>query len=381
MPAPTNYPDWGTDQTNNVDPPGAKKAAGWVPGEQPPSGWFNWWQWVVGLWVRWLDTLTTQHETKITTLQTDLDALEAGHTTLAADAARTGIANTFTQPQTINASATEPDTPLLTTTQLPSGYPANTANLWKVELAFPTDASCWVGFFVGQTTKRFALAYNARWHLDTQRWRQLDATRNSYALVLRDDRYVLSKVAAGTAPWADWPEAAVGGDLYVGGAVFTGVDFRISSATGEYNFTTPRAHSDWTIPLSDSSGETFLQSDGSYKVGPDGASWPLKVPDGTVLTNIYVIVEHATGASGIAALVRRNRGNLLLPTTWPTQEIVASSPLVLASGVQLLQIGCDGHLVDGAWEYSVKFNRADPNDKVGRIALGTFNEKGIRNYG
>ena len=381
MPAPTKYPDWGTDETNNVEPPGAKKNAGWVPAEQPPSGWFNWWQWTVGLWTRWLDTLTVQHETKITTLQIDLDALEAAHTTLAADAARTSVPNTFTQPQVINASATEPDTPLLTTTQLPSGYPPNTANLWRLELAFPTDPTSWVGLFVGQATKRFALTYNARWHLDTQRWRQLDTARNSYAIVLRDDRYVLSKVAAGSAPWADWPEAAIGGDLYVGGAVFTGVDFRISSATGEYNFTSERSRLDWTIPLACSSGETFLQSDGSYTVGPAGAAWPLKVPAGTRLSDIYVIVDHASGASSIAALVRRNKGNVILPTTWPSQEFIASSPLNPASGVQVLTIGCDGHTVDGAWEYSIRFVRAHVDDRVGRIVLGEFLEKGIRNYG
>lgn len=381
MPAPTHYPDWGTDETNNVEPPGGKKAAGWVPAEQPPSGWFNWWQWIVGVWVRWLDALTVEHEAEITTLQADVDALEDAHTTLAADAARTSLTNTFTATQVINASATEPDTALLTTTQLPSGYPANTDNLWKLELMFPTDPTCAIGLFAGQATKRFALTYNARWHLDTQRWRQLDTTRNSYAIVCRDDRYVLSKVAAGAAPWADWPEAAVGGDLYVGGAVFTGVDFRISSATGEYNFTTPRARNDWTVPLSDSSGETFLQDDGSYTVGPAGASWPLKVPVGTTLSNMYLIVEQGSAAGSEAKLVRRNRGNLVLPTTWPTQEILYSAIGSNANGVQLLTIECDGHVIAADWEYSVQFERAHADDRVGRIALGTFVEKGIRNYG
>ena len=52
MAAPSKYPDWATDQTNNLEPPAGKVAAGWVAGEEPPSGWFNWWQNLVGLWVR-----------------------------------------------------------------------------------------------------------------------------------------------------------------------------------------------------------------------------------------------------------------------------------------------------------------------------------------
>jgi hypothetical protein len=56
MPAPTNHPDWATDATNNVEPPSGKVAVGWVAGEEPPASWFNWWQNLVGLWIRWFDT-------------------------------------------------------------------------------------------------------------------------------------------------------------------------------------------------------------------------------------------------------------------------------------------------------------------------------------
>jgi len=52
---PTKFPTWATDGTNVVEPPDAKKATGWVPLEEPPSSWFNWWQNNVNAWVEWLD--------------------------------------------------------------------------------------------------------------------------------------------------------------------------------------------------------------------------------------------------------------------------------------------------------------------------------------
>src|SRR3954468_16922705 len=106
MPAPTKYPDWATDESNNVEPPDAKKAAGWVPGEEPPSSWFNWWKNLAGQWVRWLEeranTLTTDldaAEADIDTLQSDLDTLEAATAALASDAARKSQQNTFVKSQ------------------------------------------------------------------------------------------------------------------------------------------------------------------------------------------------------------------------------------------------------------------------------------------
>lgn len=61
MAAPTEYPDWATDETNNLAPPPSKVAEGWVPAEEPPSSWFNWWMNLVGLWVRhFVSTLSSQ---------------------------------------------------------------------------------------------------------------------------------------------------------------------------------------------------------------------------------------------------------------------------------------------------------------------------------
>lgn len=90
MPAPTKYPDWATDGTNVVEPPAGKVTAGWVPGEQPPAGWFNAWQALVGQWVRWFDEAVND-------LLGRVSAVEP----IAADAALKSAPNTFTQPQTI----------------------------------------------------------------------------------------------------------------------------------------------------------------------------------------------------------------------------------------------------------------------------------------
>lgn len=97
MPAPTKYPDWATDGTNVVEPPAGKKAAGWVAAERPPSGWFNWWQGVVGQWTRWLDSQVVDALARIAAVEP-----------VAADAARKSVSNTFSQPNSFqNVDAAE----------------------------------------------------------------------------------------------------------------------------------------------------------------------------------------------------------------------------------------------------------------------------------
>jgi len=57
-----DWPDWAVDTENNgsdntpnkVEPTPTKKAKGWGFPEKPPRGEFNWWQNLVGLWVRQL---------------------------------------------------------------------------------------------------------------------------------------------------------------------------------------------------------------------------------------------------------------------------------------------------------------------------------------
>jgi len=55
MPRPTQLPEWDTSGANILEPSAGKKAAGWLAGERPPSGWWNWWQRLVYDWVKWID--------------------------------------------------------------------------------------------------------------------------------------------------------------------------------------------------------------------------------------------------------------------------------------------------------------------------------------
>lgn len=384
MPAPTKYPDWGTDDTNNIEPPDAKKAAGWVPAEQPPSSWFNWWQWIVGLWVRWLeeranttDTHVATAEADIDTLQADLDALETAHSTLAGNAALKNVVNTFTQAQIINAENDAADWPLISTTQKPGddnssapGVPAGT-NRWKAVIEVPTQDNAFARIYAGQSPDGAAMVNNAHWHIPTQKWRQDDDSYPSTAIVGRSGAWTASYVPAGAAAWADWPNDS-GGDFIAGGNI---------AAKGQFVYQGTHVRNDFTIPLSCSSGETILQTDGSYKVGNDGASWPLKLPDGTVLTDIYVVVDQATAFGALASLVRRDKGNLVLPTTVPVQTIVASANGPAATGVQLITISCSGHVYAASQEYAIQFKHVHADDKIARIAMGAFNETFIQHLG
>lgn len=52
---PTTIPRWNDDLTNNTEPPEAKKDAGWIFQEIPPSTWENWKAQLNGQWWKWLD--------------------------------------------------------------------------------------------------------------------------------------------------------------------------------------------------------------------------------------------------------------------------------------------------------------------------------------
>jgi len=55
MTKPIKLPTWATSSPNVVEPSDGKKAQGWVPGEQPPAAFFNYWQNLVHQWVTWFD--------------------------------------------------------------------------------------------------------------------------------------------------------------------------------------------------------------------------------------------------------------------------------------------------------------------------------------
>lgn len=56
MAKPSIVPTWATDPgAQIIEPSGARRSLGWVPGDRPPAQEFNWWQNAVGQWVDWLD--------------------------------------------------------------------------------------------------------------------------------------------------------------------------------------------------------------------------------------------------------------------------------------------------------------------------------------
>lgn len=55
---PEQLPEWATaPEADVVEPPAAKKAKGWVQGEKPPAGYFNWIFRLLGTWIAWLSWL------------------------------------------------------------------------------------------------------------------------------------------------------------------------------------------------------------------------------------------------------------------------------------------------------------------------------------
>lgn len=206
-------------------------------------------------------------------------------------------ANVFTKGQTINAEQAWADAHLLTTTQMPGDDPTDIGapgtNKWKLALGpFPTDPTCWVGFWVGQSTKRFTISYNARWHIPTQKWRQLDTARDSYAFVCRDAVFLLSKVAAGSAAWSDWP---AGGDV----------------AANRFTYDPPQVITKGIDPTAGSgdggmtaSGRSVLMSPNNYR------AYPLRFPHGSKLGQVKIKVQ-ATGndAEVTVRLTRRYNVN------------------------------------------------------------------------
>jgi hypothetical protein len=55
MPKPSKLPTWATSSPNILEPSDGKKAQGWVPGEQPPASFFNYWQGLAYEWIKYFD--------------------------------------------------------------------------------------------------------------------------------------------------------------------------------------------------------------------------------------------------------------------------------------------------------------------------------------
>lgn len=294
---------------------------------------------------------------------------------LAADAARKSQANTFATTQTINAPFV--DSPILRTDSKAADHSAG--NRWQFELEFPISGTSYVGLFVGQPPDGWVIAYNARWHPDTQRWRQLDAAQPSTALVSRLSvagstgvpELQVSYKAAGATPWINWPPD-LGGNLYVGQHVYAAGEF--SYQGGAHN------HINWTVPLWGGAGDIKVEDDGTISC-PNNlyAEFPLRIPAGVTISNLKCSFFQANPSQyGMVSLNRRGRQT----TGIPSYEVFPADAKDSPTGVGWndLDLLTAPHTLDAAYDYSVLVKPGNAADKVGRIFVD-WQDPGPRNLG
>ena len=390
MPAPTEYPDWATDETNNVEPPDGKKAEGWIPAEEPPSSWFNWWQWIVGLWVRWLDS-------QVIALFTRVDTADANTVALAAAAALKASQNTFTKAQIINTEGSVADEALVTTTAKPGddpepGTPPFTAgtNRWKLILDAPTQGGARAGIFVGQSPWGAALVNNARWHVPTQKWRQLDDGYASTAMVGRSGQYITSYVPAGSPPWSDWPTDG-GGDFISGGNLAAngggGAGKVLAKSAFEYVAVLQRTT---FIPIFSGNGDATVDFAGSrwHLVFVAGGTqvWAIKLPQGASMTGLDVLASKAGSGTMTAQVFRHDNHDFEEAGAGFYTEPNVGSATTTATGevklfVSMATQNFDNAADDGSSgsEWFLRLTAGDPNDAVYAIRV-TWGDPGPRNH-
>lgn len=375
MPAPTKYPDWATDGANTVEPPAGKVAAGWLPAEQPPAGWFNWWQHIVGLWTRWLEER--------------INSLEVGQGDLSADAALKSQVNVFTETQVIDV---EPDSAMLYSVRKVAD---DGANRWKLVMSLPTQGAAWSGLFVGQSPDGFALVTNAQWNVSEQTWQQLDLAYPSTALIEQAGQQTVSLVPLGTAaPWANWPNGG-GGDLMVGGNIQANGSGPTSGAVIARNvflYATPKQHVTYKSIFTGGLG------DGKYTYGGDPLFpfvklempgdqhyWPLNLPHGAKLLGVEVSVAK-TGTGTLVGWVFARDSVGTFGTGAPF-DLQLGTGNTAASGMVNLAINCDPAGPDeppkidlALLDYYLKIKAsADGGEEIYAIRV-TWEEAGVSCY-
>ena len=294
---------------------------------------------------------------------------------LASDAARKSQANTFAETQTINVPAV--DIPVLRTESKATDF--SPTNRWRFEMEFPVSGSSYVGLFVGNPPDGWVLAYNARWHPATQRWRQLDTSQPSTALVQRltvagstgVPELKVSFKAAGAGPWLDWP-ADLGGNLYVGDSVYAAGEFRYQG--GAHN------HTNWTVPLWAGSGDIKWNDDGTVSCPNNNyAEFPLRVPAGVTISNLKCsYFQNNPAQYGMVSLNRRGRQTTGVPSYEVFPADAHDSPT--GAGWNDLDLLTAPHTLDPAFDYSVLLKPGNAGDKIGRIFLD-WQDPGPRNLG
>src|SRR5262245_15986735 len=297
-------------------------------------------------------------------------------------AAKVDVANTFTEGQTVNTPSNE--TPLLRTTQTAEDGTAGA--LWQLVFEAPILPSDdrKVRIYSGASPSGgaedgyLAVTVNALYSSDTSdKWYADDDSQDAAALILGSAITAIHSKAAGDPHW-NW---FAGGGHYGSLALDTLLASNVTvGAGGEFNYT-GRSHVDWIVPLTSSSGETFLQTDGSYKVGTDGAAFALRLPPGAEITSdVRVVVSQASTSLCYAELARRSKGDIIFSALPTLSTIDGSNAPSATATVQTIVITASGHVIDGDYEYLVIFKRAHADDQIGRISLN-WNDPGPRPMG
>lgn len=290
--------------------------------------------------------------------------------------ARVDVVNTFVREQIINAIVGSVDTPILTTQGKPGdavdGGTAYPDNPWKLIFAAPTKGSAWSAIYVGQAPYGLLIANNARWHVPTQRWRQLDATYPSTALISTPDGFVVSRIPAGVADWQPWPNAGAGtGDLFAGASVVAGLDF---------GYVLPRVRVS-PIHMSDVSGSYFLDGDGSIGLrtfdAGDHIRFPIRVPVGGKLPAVQALVIQGAADRWRLDVVERHVGAPLSVTT-PTEVLHVGSSSSVVGANTLIGFDASAITVQPDYEYYARVRGGGASDRILRVLAVNWTDPGPR---
>lgn len=291
MPAPTKHPDWATDETNNVEPPDAKKAAGWVPAEQPPSSWFNWWKNLVGLWVRWLEERADTNAADIVTVQGNVDDVAADLASLDAHAAKFDEPNTWEFTQTFDID--QADDPMFRSTKHAGNHGGSSGNVWKVQhtwlLTDGTNARVYSG--AGGGSGNWCLTTNALWDpgVAGQVWSKDDDLIESNVLRCFNGELHFYGKAPGGGTWGPgaWDTARgvarVGDEVHAKG---------FQAASSGFNYEPAVTH--WVEAVPSGGYNTFFNSR-RLAPGEDVQYFFPRLPTGAWIGQVNVKVERFAG--------------------------------------------------------------------------------------
>ncbi len=310
---------------------------------------------------------------------------------IADNAARKDEENVFTAgAQFIDPP--EADYPMIASHR--SADTVDSGNQWmKVhEFKLGEAAAHYWRLYVGVGSDKWAITENAKWHIPTQKWRQDDDGQDSIGLVATGSGLQFGRVLAGESPWDSWPTPAGTTlglyDLIAAGAVLCDAGFLVS--TGEFSYSTARQR---TTPLEHDHaiGAYQVNSDGSIQPTSGSAiEIPVRLPAGTVLDRIDVMVEQA--GTGLSLCDFQQRGPGIQWNTYPVAAvppdapgtgatIIASANAAASATVQTVPIIFGApHTILATRVYRIRFTRAQAGDKIHAIQAVNWEDPGPRNY-